>query len=91
VTDPNTIAGPRKFRRVLGTPSLVMFGLAYMVPLGVFTTYGIVTAETGGHLPAAYILTTVTMLFTALSYGKMVRLLPSWAGRCWSITSSCPC
>jgi amino acid transporter len=74
-TDPN--GGPAKFNRVLGTPSLVMFGLAYMVPLGVFTTYGIVTAETAGHLPAAYILTTVTMLFTALSYGKMVRLLPS--------------
>lgn len=66
-----------RFKRVLGTPSLVMFGLAYMVPLGVFTTYGIVTAETAGHLPAAYILTTVTMLFTALSYGKMVKLLPS--------------
>jgi amino acid transporter len=54
-----------------------MFGLAYMVPLGVFTTYGIVTEETAGHLPTAYVLTTATMLFTALSYGKMVKLLPS--------------
>ena len=29
--------------RVLGVPSLVLFGLVYMVPLTVFTTYGIVT------------------------------------------------
>ena len=28
-------------------PSLVLFGLVYMVPLTVFTTYGIVTELTG--------------------------------------------
>lgn len=77
MTNISPDGGSTRFKRVLGTPSLVMFGLAYMVPLGVFTTYGIVTEETAGHLPTAYILTTVTMLFTALSYGKMVKLLPS--------------
>ena len=30
-------------KRALGLPSLVLFGLVYMVPLTVFTTYGIVT------------------------------------------------
>jgi putrescine importer len=40
-------------RRVLGVPSLVLFGLVYMVPLTVFTTYGIVTQMTGGRLPTA--------------------------------------
>ena len=34
-------------KRALGVPSLVFFGLVYMVPLTVFTTYGIVTQVTG--------------------------------------------
>ncbi|MFD2351361.1 hypothetical protein ACFSTC_21655 [Nonomuraea ferruginea] len=63
-------------RRVLGLPSLVLFGLAYMVPLTVFTTYGIVTEMTEGHLPGAYVVTLVAMLFTAYSYGRMVRAHP---------------
>ena len=32
-------------RRALGLPSPVMFGLVYIVPLTVFTTYGIVTQK----------------------------------------------
>ncbi|WGW11254.1 APC family permease [Saxibacter everestensis] len=62
--------------RVLGIPSLVLFGLAYMVPLTVFTTYGPVEQLTEGHLPGAYLVTLIAMLFTALSYGKMSRLFP---------------
>jgi amino acid transporter len=64
------------FRRVLGLPSLVLFGLAYMVPLTVWTTYGVVTTKTEGFLPAAYVVTTVAMLFTAYSYGRMVIVHP---------------
>ncbi|KAB0544732.1 Putrescine importer PuuP, partial [Pseudomonas palleroniana] len=51
----------RRMERVLGLPSLVLFGLAYMVPLTVFTTYGLVTQATSGHLPAAYVVTLITM------------------------------
>jgi putrescine importer len=65
-----------QFRRVLGLPSLVLFGLAYMVPLTVWTTYGVVTTKTHGFLPAAYVVTTVAMLFTAYSYGRMVVAHP---------------
>lgn len=64
-------------KRVLGTPSLVMFGLAYLVPLTVFTTFGVVTSITMGHLPLAYAVTTAAMLFTALSYATLVRAIPS--------------
>lgn len=69
---PQTI----QLRRVLKTPALVAFGLAYMVPLGVFTTYGQVTVLSHGHLPIAYLLTIVTILFTALSYCRMTSALP---------------
>lgn len=71
--------------RVLGLPSLVLFGLAYMVPLTVFTTYGIVTELTKGHLPTAYIVTLAAMLFTAYSYGRMVRAHP-YAGSAYTYT-----
>ena len=35
-------------RRSMGLPTLVFFGLSYMVPMTVFTTYGIVNDITGG-------------------------------------------
>jgi putrescine importer len=65
-----------KLDRVFGTASLVMFGLAYLVPLTVFTTFGAVTRMTEGHLPLAYVVTTIAMLFTAFSYASLVRALP---------------
>lgn len=63
-------------RRVLGVPSLVLFGLVYMVPLTVFTTYGIVTIVTGGRVPLAYIVTLIAMAFTARSYARMSAAYP---------------
>ena len=65
-----------RFRRVLGVPSLFLFGLVYMVPLTVFTTYGIVTELTGGRVAMAYVVTLVTMLFTARSYARLAQAYP---------------
>jgi len=72
-------------RRTLGLPSAVFFGLAYMVPLTVFTTYGIVTTLTEGHLPSAYIITLTAMLVTALGYANMVKAFPA-AGSAYTYT-----
>src|SRR3954465_2817768 len=79
-------AGDVRFKRVLGLPALVFFGLAYMVPLTVWTTYGVVTTSTQGHLPLAYTVTTVAMLLTAYSYGRMVVAQPT-AGSAYSYAS----
>ncbi|PXZ04250.1 APC family permease [Gilliamella apicola] len=65
-----------KMKRVLTTPALIAFGLAYMVPLGIFTTYGEVTVVSNGHLPIAYIITLAMIFFTALSYCRMANKLP---------------
>ncbi|MBD8006345.1 APC family permease [Bacillus norwichensis] len=65
-----------EFKQVLTLFPVVLFGLAYMVPMTVFTTYGIVSQLTLGMLPAAYIATLLTMLFTAYSYGRMVKAYP---------------
>jgi amino acid transporter len=76
-----------KLARVLGLPALIFFGLAYMVPLTVWTTYGIVTDETQGHLPAAYVVTIVAMLLTAYSYSRMVQAIPT-SGSAYTYASS---
>lgn len=63
-------------RRVLGLSAIVIFGVAYMVPLTVFSTLGPVQEITNNHLPGAYVLTLIAMLFTAASYGHMARKYP---------------
>lgn len=63
-------------KRSLGMMAIVFLGLAYMSPFAVFDTFGVVSAETHGHVPASYVLITIAILFTALSYGKMARLFP---------------
>ncbi|WP_081556198.1 hypothetical protein [Chromobacterium haemolyticum] len=63
-------------RRVLSLPALTLFGLVYMVPLTVFTTYGVVTQVTGGRTALAYLLTLLSIFFTALSYSRMVDRYP---------------
>ncbi|KAA8996676.1 APC family permease [Affinibrenneria salicis] len=73
-------------RRVLRLPALIFFGLVYMVPLTMFTTYGVVTEITGGRTASAYLITLFAMLFTALSYGMMVRKYPV-AGSTYSYSS----
>ena len=74
-----------RLKRALGLPSLVLFGLVYIVPLTVFTTYGIVTQTTGGRLPVAYVVTLAAMFFTALSYARMVVAFPV-AGSAYTYT-----
>ncbi|GAA4170210.1 APC family permease [Gryllotalpicola koreensis] len=67
---------PRRLSRALGPTALVLFGLTYLAPVTVFTTYGIVTQQTDNHLPSAYVVALVAMLFTAFSYGRMARAFP---------------
>lgn len=60
-------------KRSLKLRHVVMLGLGYLTPMVVFDTFGIASGETGGHVPLAYIIALAAMLFTAFSYGKMVR------------------
>ncbi len=51
-------------------------GLAYLTPMTVFDTFGIVSGISDGHVPASYLLALAGVLFTAISYGKLVRQFP---------------
>ncbi|MFC7392388.1 APC family permease [Scopulibacillus cellulosilyticus] len=72
-------------KRSLGLWAIVGLGLGYMTPTVVFDTFGIVSGDTNGVVPLAYLAAMVAMLFTALSYGKMVRVFPS-AGSAYTYT-----
>jgi len=63
-------------RRHFGPFTLVLFGLAYMAPLIVLGTFGIVAQASHGATASSYALALVALLFTAASYCKMAALHP---------------
>ncbi|MDN5794706.1 MAG: APC family permease [Intrasporangium sp.] len=75
-----------RLSRSLGLWAIVGLGLGYMTPTVIFDTFGIVSDETGGVVPTAYVLALVAMMFTAISYGRMTRIFPS-AGSAYTYTS----
>lgn len=64
---------------------VVAIGLAYMSPMAVFDTFGIASDVSSGYVPAAYIVVFIAILFTALSYGKLVKQFPN-AGSVYTYT-----
>lgn len=74
-----------ELKRYLTLYQLVLFGLAYMTPMIVFGTYGVLAKTTNGFVPTAYLVALVAMLFTASSYGKMVKAFPT-AGSAYTYT-----
>jgi putrescine importer len=68
--------GERHLERTVTLWPLVLFGIAYVTPFIVLTTFGVFSEASNGTLATAYAFTTVAMLFTALSYGKLARLYP---------------
>ncbi|MDN5909604.1 MAG: Putrescine importer PuuP, partial [Brevibacterium sp.] len=71
------MAASGSLKRNLGLWSIVGLGLGYMTPTVVFDTFGIVSGETDGAVPAAYLIALIVMVFTAFSYGKMVKVFPT--------------
>lgn len=65
-----------QLRKSLKLWHVVIIGLAYLTPMTVFDSFVIVSEKTVGHVPSAYILALVAILFTAISYGKLVRQFP---------------
>lgn len=76
---------PIGLTRTLRLPSVVLFGLAYMTPMIVFGTFGILAQKTGGAVPTAYLVALVAVLLTAWSYGRMAASYPV-AGSAYTYT-----
>ncbi|MFZ4831694.1 APC family permease [Rouxiella sp. Mn2063] len=78
-TATSAAAAPQRaqLRKTLTLVQVVMMGLAYLQPMTIFDTFGIVTQMTDGHVATAYIFALIAVLFTAVSYGKLVQRFPS--------------
>jgi putrescine importer len=80
-----TLARQGGLNRSLGLWAIVGLGLGYMTPTVLFDTFGIVTKETNGVVPLTYLMALVVMIFTAISYGRMVKVFPT-AGSSYTYT-----
>jgi amino acid transporter len=63
-------------QKTVGLYSVTLFGLAYMTPIIVLGIFGVIAEKSQGGSAGSYLLATVAMLFTALSYGVMARHFP---------------
>ena len=66
-----------KLQKTLGFWHIVIIGLAYIQPMTLFDTFGLVSEESHYHVPTSYIIALVAILFTSVSYGHMIRRYPS--------------
>ncbi|MED4074416.1 APC family permease [Priestia endophytica] len=66
-----------ELKPLLNTRHIILFGLSFMAPITVFSTYGIAINQTKGMVPTAYIIALMVILFTAYSYAKMVKVYPA--------------
>ncbi|WP_134704334.1 APC family permease [Ammoniphilus sp. YIM 78166] len=72
-------------KRTLTLKHVVLFGISFMAPVTVFATYGIAIEMTQGMIPTAYAIALVVMLFTAYSYGQLVKEFPT-SGSAYTFT-----
>ena len=79
-------SGKPKLTRVLSVPDMIVYGLIFMVPIAPFGIYGGVFTESGGMPALVYVVGTLAMVFTALSYGMLIREWPV-SGSVYAYTS----
>lgn len=74
------------FKKTLGVFDMVVYGLIFMVPIATFSLFGGVSNASGGMPALAYFVAFVSMFFTVLSFGVMIRTFPS-SGSIYTYTS----
>jgi putrescine importer len=66
----------QQLKRALGLPAVCLFGFAYLAPCTIFSYYGLIQGSTHGMMSLSYLIATIAMFFTALSYRQMVKAYP---------------
>ncbi|MFC6052030.1 putrescine/spermidine ABC transporter [Acinetobacter sp. Ac_877] len=66
-----------KLQKTLGLWHIIIIGLAYIQPMTLFDTFGLVSEESHYHVPTSYVVALIAILFTSISYGHMIRRYPS--------------
>ncbi|MFJ4190126.1 APC family permease [Kitasatospora sp. NPDC089509] len=67
---------PSGLRRTLGVRDLMVYGLLFIAPMAPVGVFGVLDAKSHGAVATVYLVATVAMGFTALSYAQMVRAVP---------------
>lgn len=63
-------------RRTIGLRELVFFGLVFIGPAAAVGVFGTLDARSGGAVALVYVVATIVMAFTAVSYMRMSREVP---------------
>lgn len=66
-----------KLQKTLGLWHIIIIGLAYIQPMTLFDTFGLVSEQSHHHVPTSYIIALIGILLTSISYGHMIRRYPS--------------
>ena len=77
MTNASGTQSAAKLQKTLGLWHIIIIGLAYIQPMTLFDTFGLVSEESQLHVPTSYIFALVAILLTSLSYGHMIRRYPS--------------
>jgi putrescine importer len=62
--------------RRLTSRSVALFGLSYICPTVIISTFGVLAQDTRGATASAYLIATIAILLTAISYGRMAARYP---------------
>lgn len=66
----------QELKRALPLSFLVFYGLAFVCLLTLFGTYGAISQASQGMIASSYVVSTVAMIFTAISYCFMSKAYP---------------
>jgi amino acid transporter len=67
---------PQVLRRSLSSGDLIVYGLLFIGPLAPVGVFGVLDAKSSGAVALVYLVATLAMAFTALSYAQMSRQVP---------------
>jgi amino acid transporter len=79
-------SAPVQLHRRLNTLSAALFGLSYICPTVVISTFGVLAVAAQGATASAYAVATLAVLLTAVSYGRMAARFPA-AGSAYTYVS----
>ncbi|WP_151737506.1 APC family permease ['Paenibacillus yunnanensis' Narsing Rao et al. 2020] len=66
----------KSLKRVLSLSGVTLFGLSFMAPATVFSTYGIAVSASGGMVASGYVITLAIVLLSAISYARLSKEFP---------------
>ena len=70
-------AGPPRLHRVLTLWDLIFYGIVLIMPIAPVPMFGVAQQLSRGHFVSTILIAMLTMLFTAVSYGRMATLYPT--------------